>query len=190
VLAVLGWLGSSFAVAYRLTRRARPPAAEPAPAAGWGTAEELALHTADGHTLGAWFFAGRADRPAVVLLHGNGGNRTACLPEAELLASAGYPVLAVTLRAHGDSSGDVNDFGLSARHDVVAAVGWLEGKRPGAPVVVWGPLARVGRGAVRRPRPRPAGVRVHPRMPVPGLAHRGAEPVEQPACRRASTRSR
>ena len=29
----------------------------------------------------------------------------------------------VTLRAHGDSSGDGNDLGLSAKHDVIAAVG-------------------------------------------------------------------
>lgn len=137
-LAVLVWLASSFAVAVRLTRRARPVAPEPVPAVPWGTAEALTLSTSDGQALGAWFFPGRADRPAVVLLHGNGGSRTACLPEAELLASAGYPVLGVTLRAHGDSTGEANDFGLSARHDVVAALAWLEAKRSGTPVVVWG----------------------------------------------------
>lgn len=137
-VAVLVWLAASFAVATRLTRRARPVAPEPLPAVSWGTAEALELHAADGQTLGAWFFPGRADRPAVVLLHGNGESRTACLPQAELLAAAGYPVLSVTLRAHGDSTGDANDFGLSARHDVVAACDWLGAKRPGAPVVVWG----------------------------------------------------
>lgn len=137
-LAVLAWLVTSYAVAARLTRRAQPVAPEPAPAVAWGTAEPLRLNTSDGHDLGAWFFPGRADRPTVVLLHGNGESRTACLPQAELLASAGYPVLTVTLRAHGDSAGETNDFGYSARHDTRAAVAWVEARRPGAPVVVWG----------------------------------------------------
>lgn len=135
---VLVWLAFSFTVASRLTRRARPRAPEPVPAVSWGTAEPLTLTTSDGQTLGAWFFPGRADRPAVILLHGNGESRTACLPQAELLASAGYPVLSVTLRAHGDSTGERNDIGYSARHDAIAALAWLEAKRPGKPVVVWG----------------------------------------------------
>ncbi|MBN9121561.1 MAG: alpha/beta fold hydrolase [Planctomycetes bacterium] len=135
---VLVWLVTSFAVTSKLTRRAKPVAPEPTPTVPWGAAESLRLRTSDGHELGAWFFAGRAERPVVVLLHGNGESRTACLPQAELLASAGYSVLAVTLRAHGDSTGDRNDFGSSARRDVVAAVGWLDAHRPGAPVVIWG----------------------------------------------------
>jgi alpha-beta hydrolase superfamily lysophospholipase len=136
--ALLVWLASSFAVASRLTRRAQPAAPEPVPAVPWGTAEPLHLNTSDGQTLGAWFFPGRAEHPTVVLLHGNGGSRTACLPQAEWLVSAGYSVLAVTLRAHGDSTGAANDFGYSARHDVVAAVEWLAAHRPGTRIVVWG----------------------------------------------------
>ena len=44
----------------------------------------------------------------------------------------------ISLRAHGDSTGDLNDFGHSARHDVVTAVDWLEHNHPERPVVVWG----------------------------------------------------
>jgi pimeloyl-ACP methyl ester carboxylesterase len=87
--------------------------------------------------LGAWFAAGRAERSPVVLLHGNGGTRADCLDLAEFLVKAGHPVLLVTLRAHGDSTGERNDFGYSARHDVVAAVSWLEQNFPRRPVV-WG----------------------------------------------------
>ena len=134
--AVLTWLAASYAVAARLTRRAKPVAPEAVPAVPWGQAEPLTLTTPDGQMLGAWFFPGRAELPTVVLLHGNGESRTACLPQAELLASAGYPVLTVTLRAHGDSTGDRNDMGYSARHDALAAVAWSEARRPGAPVVV------------------------------------------------------
>jgi alpha-beta hydrolase superfamily lysophospholipase len=137
-LAVGLWLLSSYAVAYRLTRRPRPAFEEPAPAVTWGTVQSLRLTTADGEQLGAWFIDGRADRPAVLLLHGHGGCRCNGLKQAELLASAGCPVLLISLRAHGDSTGELHDYGYSARHDVAAAVGWLEKRRPGRPVVVWG----------------------------------------------------
>ena len=44
----------------------------------------------------------------------------------------------ISLRAHGDSSGEFNDIGYSARHDVVAAVEFLERRQPGRPIVVMG----------------------------------------------------
>jgi len=139
---VVAWLLASFVFTYRMTRRAAPVYAEPAPALSWGQAESLRLRTTDGQELGAWFVPGRPQPsgalPAVVLLHGDGANRQACLPQAELLAEVGCPVLLVTMRAHGDSTGTFNDFGYSARHDVVAAVTWLEQKQPGRPIVVWG----------------------------------------------------
>lgn len=145
VLAVLGvvlWLGSSYAVAYRLTRRPHPLAPEPVPALPWAAdVRAFRLATTDHQDLGAWFVPGpadRPDRPAVLLLHGNGARRGACVAEAELLHDAGSPVLMVTHRAHGDSTGDVNDIGFSARRDVVAAVEWLEQNQPGRPVVLWG----------------------------------------------------
>jgi alpha-beta hydrolase superfamily lysophospholipase len=137
-LAVVIWLAASAVVADQLTRRARPIYPEPVPAVPWGAIEPLHLGTTDGHTLGAWFAPGRPDRPVVLLLHGNGADRTACLPQAELVAAEGHPVLLVTLRAHGDSTGDRNDFGRSARHDVSAAVGWVEANHPDRAVVVWG----------------------------------------------------
>src|SRR5207245_6234762 len=40
--------------------------------------------------------------------------------------------------AHGDSSGTYNDLGYSARHDVLAAVAYLEQRRPGRPIIIQG----------------------------------------------------
>jgi len=57
---------------------------------------------------------------------------------AEFFAGHGCTVLLVSLRAHGDSSGQVNDFGYSARRDVVAAVEFLEKQRPGERVILSG----------------------------------------------------
>ncbi|MCE9545071.1 MAG: alpha/beta fold hydrolase [Planctomycetia bacterium] len=137
-LLVVAWLGTSAVVAYRLTRRAEPPHEEPLPTVAWATFEPLRLTTSDGQQIGGWFAEGRADRPAVLLLHGNGGSRASCLPEAEWLVAARYPVLLITLRAHGDSTGDVNDFGYSARHDVLSAVAWWESRHPDRHLIVWG----------------------------------------------------
>lgn len=138
LLVPILWLFASFIFAYTLTRRPHAPFAEPAPAVSWGTLEEHRLTASDGETLGAWLHRGPQDGPAVVILHGNRGCRGASLPAAEFFASQGCAVLLVSLRAHGDSTGVVNDFGYSARRDVVAAVAFLEKERPSRPILING----------------------------------------------------
>jgi alpha-beta hydrolase superfamily lysophospholipase len=54
------------------------------------------------------------------------------------LTEAKHTVLAVSLRTHGDSTGQVNDIGWSARRDVVAAVRFLQNECPGCPVYIVG----------------------------------------------------
>ncbi len=137
-LLVALWLLLSLVFDYVLTRRPHARFSEPAPVVAWGTFEEHQLRTDDGETLGAWFQRGSPGAPGVVVLHGNRGCRGDGLAAAEFFAGRGCSVLLVSLRAHGDSTGEVNDFGYSARHDVVAAVGFLERERPGRPVVVNG----------------------------------------------------
>jgi dipeptidyl aminopeptidase/acylaminoacyl peptidase len=122
------WLLGSLIFVYVLTRRPHAPFAEPAPAIAWGSLEEYRLHTSDGETLGAWLYRGPSDGPSVVVLHGNRGCRRDGLTAAEFFAGQGCSVLLVSLRAHGDSTGEINDFGYSARHDVVATVEFLEKK--------------------------------------------------------------
>jgi alpha-beta hydrolase superfamily lysophospholipase len=135
---VLLWLAISVLIAHKLTRRRRAPFPEPAPRVAWGAFEDGRLETSDGQELGAWFLRGDDTAPSVLLLHGNGGSRTKCLNRAELYANRGYSVLLISLRAHGDSSGDFNDIGYSARHDVIRAVEYLEQQRPGRPVLIHG----------------------------------------------------
>ena len=132
------WLLISLVIAHRLTHRSRPRFDEPAPRVAWAKFEPHRLRTGDGHEIGAWLAEGRPDFPSVVLIHGNGGHRATCLQRAELLEGEGYSVLPITVRAHGDSTGDFNDLGYSARHDVIAAVEFLERRRPGRPIFVLG----------------------------------------------------
>lgn len=133
------WLAISFLVAYKLTTRHHPPYAEPAPKVPWATFEDHRLTTTDGQEIGAWFAEGREDAPTVLFLHGNGGGRAHCLGRAEIVArDLGCASMLITMRAHGDSTGSFNDIGLSARRDVVAAVDFLERRRPGKPIVIVG----------------------------------------------------
>jgi hypothetical protein len=120
------WLLACLVVAYRLTRRPQPPFAEPLPTADTGRFESHRLKTIDGQEIGAWFVPGAEDAASVLLIHGIGASRSACLSRAKILATQGCSVLMITLRAHGDSTGDFNDMGYSTRQDVVAAVEFLE----------------------------------------------------------------
>ena len=133
-----GWLLVSSAVVYLLTHRLEARFAEPAPSVDWGRLESHRLATRDGEEIGAWFVDGRADAPSVLVLHGHKGQRRNSLIRAKVLASQGYAVLMITLRAHGDSTVYFDDIGFGARHDVIAAVEFLEARRPGRPVIVDG----------------------------------------------------
>jgi len=141
-IVLMAWLTVSSAIAFRLTRRPRAWFPEPALRVAWGSIEDHRLRTRDGQDIGAWFVEGKHgdkdNAPQILLLHGNKGSRANSLKRAEFLVAAGYPVLMISLRAYGDSTGDFNDIGYSARHDVVAAVDFLEQQHPGRSIVVMG----------------------------------------------------
>jgi fermentation-respiration switch protein FrsA (DUF1100 family) len=138
LVVVMLWLAGSWLVAYRLTRRPRPWFAEPVPAVPWAKFEAHRLRSRDGHELGAWFYQGRVDAPSVLLLHGNRGSRAKCLDRAAVVAAEDCTVLLISLRAHGDSTGEFNDIGYSARHDVISAIDFLERTNPGKPIIIHG----------------------------------------------------
>ena len=132
------WLLSSLAVAYALTCRHGPRTDEGTPDIGDWKLESHRLKTSDGEELGAWFVEGMTDGPSVLILHGHKGRRWNSLRLGKLLSSHGCSVLMISHRAHGDSTGEFDDAGYSARRDVCAAVEFLERRRPGRPVIVDG----------------------------------------------------
>ncbi len=134
----LMWLGTSAWVTHKLTRRAQAPFAELLPVSEKNRIEVLRLTTSDGESIGAWYVPGHPERATLLLLHGNGGNRSGWLPLARELAREGLSLLMITFRAHGDSSGLLNDIGYGGRLDVLAAVTFLEKRRPGQPIVLLG----------------------------------------------------
>ena len=65
---------------------------------------EVALAGGAGATLAAWYVPSR-NRAAVVLVHGTNAERSSLLPEARILAAAGFGVLALDLPGQGASAG-------------------------------------------------------------------------------------
>ncbi|MBI5364334.1 MAG: alpha/beta fold hydrolase [Planctomycetes bacterium] len=142
VLAALvaAWLGSGFVVDVLLTRRSKS-FAEPLPAE-FVTADPpgkaLRLRTSDGLALGAWWIPARDAHCVALVLHGNDGSRSGSAGLARMLRDEGTSVFALTLRAHGDSEGEQNDLGYSARLDVLAALDAIEARAPELPIVLVG----------------------------------------------------
>lgn len=88
---------------------------------------DVTLETDDGVRLAAWYVES-SNRAAVVLLHGSGSTRSNVLDEAVVLTGAGFGVLMVDARGHGESGGSAMDFGWHGDADIAAATTWLAGR--------------------------------------------------------------
>ncbi|MFP2912172.1 alpha/beta hydrolase [Pyxidicoccus sp. 3LFB2] len=117
-----------------LTRRAAALYPEPPPP-DW---EAVSLTAEDGLRLGGWLRRGDAGAPCVLALHGNGSSRTGLRAVLDVLSEDGTCVLALSLRAHGDSEGEVNDFGWSATRDVRAGLAFLRRELPERRRLIYG----------------------------------------------------
>jgi pimeloyl-ACP methyl ester carboxylesterase len=98
-----------------------------APRVAGATVQEVALRTDDGVRLSAWWVPSR-NGAAVVLLHGSGENRSATVPQAEILGRHGYGLLLLDARGHGRSGGRGMDFGWYGDRDIRAAGDFLRAR--------------------------------------------------------------
>jgi len=85
-----------------------------------------------------WLAADGAAKGTVVLAHGQGGNRSDMLGRAAFLVHAGYNVLAIDLRAHGESDGNYMTPGFKEAEDVLSAVAYVRGRGEVGPIVLLG----------------------------------------------------
>ncbi|WP_237476559.1 alpha/beta hydrolase [Lichenibacterium dinghuense] len=83
------------------------------------------------HALAGWFAPGRPGGGAVLLLHGIRSDRRVLASRMAMLARRGAAVLAVDLRAHGESGGASVTLGLREAEDVAACLAWLRHQCPG-----------------------------------------------------------
>lgn len=87
--------------------------------------EEITLTTADGLKIAGWYVPGSLPH-AIILVHGIDANRRAVMPQAAILAEAGYHLVLIDLRAHGQSEGNQATYGYREALDVLAAVDYLD----------------------------------------------------------------
>jgi pimeloyl-ACP methyl ester carboxylesterase len=90
--------------------------------------QEVAIETADGRKLSAWYVPSR-NRTAVLLSHGSGGSRERVAAHVRMLARHGYGVLAFDNPGNGESDGHSNGLGYNAQPAIDAALRWLT-RRP------------------------------------------------------------
>ncbi len=110
-------------------------------------AQAIRLPTANDKQLFAWLIPATPGAPVLVIMHGWGGNGEMMLPLAKPLHAAGYTLLMLDARCHGQSDDD--DFASLPRfaEDIEAALDWLV-KQPGIDPTRLGVLGHsVGAGA-------------------------------------------
>lgn len=102
-------------------------------------AEKVSFLSRDGIPLKAWFLpADGASRGTVILAHGIDGDSSDMLPRAAFLVHAGYCVLDVDLRDHGQSGGDYASPGYLEAGDILGALSYLQKRGDTGPVVAMG----------------------------------------------------
>ena len=90
-------------------------------------AHELRLPVAHGKSLFAWFVPvpGARLAPAVLLMHGWGANASLMLPALAPLHAAGYSVMLLDARCHGNSDDEVFTSLPRFAQDIDAGLDWL-----------------------------------------------------------------
>ena len=137
VVCVVAYLVVGYVVASRLSAPVRRPV-ERTPADVGLEYRKVGLRSSDGLALSAWWVERDSSR-AAVLVHGWGGDKSSrhVLETAVVYEEAGFDVLMLDLRAHGESEGERVTVGYREVRDVRGALSWLDrrGVDPGRVVL-------------------------------------------------------
>ena len=104
--------------------------------AGFASAEEVVLGTADGEKVIAWHVPPRGERPVVLYFHGNGGALRYRVNRFKALTADGAGLVALSYRGYGGSTGSPSEAGLIA--DGEAAYQFAAARYPAEQIVPWG----------------------------------------------------
>lgn len=126
-LVFLGYIGHPYYLSRGFAHPKRLPLSEVTPTDFDLEYEDVAIETADGLSLYGWYIPSR-NGAAIILYHPMASNRIGTIFHAKMLASHGYGVLMMDIRAHGESEGDVLPFGGSEAEDALAAVDFLQSR--------------------------------------------------------------
>jgi pimeloyl-ACP methyl ester carboxylesterase len=123
----VAYLVVGYLVAARLSAPVRKPL-EGTPADVGLSYREVGLRSNDGLDLRAWWIERAGSTRAAVLVHGWGGDRSSLhvVETALVYERAGFNVLMIDLRGHGESEGERVTVGYHEVRDVRGALSWLE----------------------------------------------------------------
>jgi len=101
--------------------------------------EIIELTTPDGVTIKGSYIAGpQENSPALLMLHGNGGSRAQFWRHLRVYNDAGFAVLAIDFRGHGQSQAKSKSYGVYESIDAYTAFDFLKIKQQGAKIGVLG----------------------------------------------------
>ena len=123
----LQYVGHPYFYSWGFAHPKRQPLNEVTPADIDLEYEVVSFETADGLTLRGWYIPSR-NGAAIMLYHPIGSNRIGTLLHAKMLASHGYGVLMMDIRAHGESQGELMPYGGPEAEDALAAVDFLQSR--------------------------------------------------------------
>lgn len=111
------------------------------------TLEEVEFKGEGGVPLRGWFVPPKSGA-LVILVTGLGGNRASLMPEAELMARAGYGIFSWDARASGESGGKVATWGVLEALDIAHGVRFARARPEVKQIAILG--FSVGASAVSR----------------------------------------
>lgn len=87
----------------------------------------------DGLQIAAWYIPSEENQKAIILVHGRDNSRSngfgnLFVSFANDLHKAGFSVLMIDLRGHGESADARFSFGIKERNDILGGVDWLKAK--------------------------------------------------------------
>jgi uncharacterized protein len=130
VILALGYFGTGLFVATRLSTPVRQPT-EQTPADKGLAFQEIGFESSDGLDLKGWWVPEEGSSRTVILVHGLDASKSSqyVLDTAPIYAQAGYSVLMLDLRGHGESEGNRTTLGYQEVWDVQGALSWLEAEQ-------------------------------------------------------------
>jgi len=111
--------------------------------------DDVTFTARDGTRIAGWYLpADKESSTTALLCHGLGSGRAGWLTLIDHLHRDGVNVLAIDLRAHGDSGGQLCSFGAREQLDPLAAVDWLKSTHPDSAARIVGVGASLGSAAL------------------------------------------
>lgn len=159
LLCIIAYFGIGGYAISELTTIGEHPRFENSPASCGTDFENIAFKArGDDTRISAWYLPMPGSDRVMILVHGRDANKRDAVSGIYVLfacdlRNAGYAVLMIDLRGHGDSEGDRYSFGVYERRDVLGAVDWLrdhgyENGHIGAHGLSMGTLSIIGAAAV------------------------------------------